>query len=595
MAGADGDSKASRSESARNSHQQLRSLNFPPSDSLPPISTIAEGGTLAPLPELRLPAAITAGDDGESGEAGAGAPGHGGGGPGVEGSVSARTYFRQQRDRMLMRGQEVRNFESVEIAFLTSYRLCKHFERARQERAKDAAEKYKKKSNDVRCHAEPDKTVSAEMQEAPVTEQQLRKGEIERAANRDCEFKWLELALKGLTTKEGHLSNDSIASIINRVGLHAFASDARIRLFCEWLDQPEAPAEEDPILHDILVGSEEATESASIKLEQDELGQGTVAESAEASQVEVDGTTTRWTEGSEEAEGVKLQQREEQARAVVAEVLEGENEKAARLRAEKTRHFRRRFKFDDPLAGEKIQAKPERAATPPQDLGPVYVRAEDFVRAMNKSKVFMSGSNEWGQLALGDNNCVTHPKAVFVPGEVDRVWAGGSQTWVQVRRAQVAVGSGGEVSITPVVEFRVAGRNEYGQLGLGHVGHCMHLTPVPALARAKIRLIALGAFHTLLMQEDGEVLACGWNRWGQLGTGDILDRHHLTPVTALQGKQVGYLVNTCLSCMCLSLCRVCACVSGFGFRAQGLDLCACVSGDSVCKQVVHLACLNPKP
>ena len=73
MAGADGDSKESRSQSARNGHQQLRSLNFPPSDSLPPISTIAEGGTLAPLPELRLPAAITAGDDGESGEAGAGA------------------------------------------------------------------------------------------------------------------------------------------------------------------------------------------------------------------------------------------------------------------------------------------------------------------------------------------------------------------------------------------------------------------------------------------------------------------------------------------------------------------------------------------
>jgi hypothetical protein len=48
-----------------------------------------------------------------------------------------------------------------------------------------------------------------------------------------------------------------------------------------------------------------------------------------------------------------------------------------------------------------------------------------------------AGSNEWGQLGQSDNNCLVMAKPVWLQGEIDGVWAAGSQTWVQTRVAKV--------------------------------------------------------------------------------------------------------------------------------------------------------------
>lgn len=40
----------------------------------------------------------------------------------------------------------------------------------------------------------------------------------------------------------------------------------------------------------------------------------------------------------------------------------------------------------------------------------------------------------------------------------------------------------------------------------------------------KVRLIAVGAFHNLALQEDGTLWAWGNNEYGQLGTGDTQPR-----------------------------------------------------------------------
>ena len=48
------------------------------------------------------------------------------------------------------------------------------------------------------------------------------------------------------------------------------------------------------------------------------------------------------------------------------------------------------------------------------------------------------------------------------------------------------------------------------------------------------------------------LLACGWNRWGQLGLGDTEDRLLLTPVPALADKGVAH-IGVCIPlrvCMC---------------------------------------------
>lgn len=50
--------------------------------------------------------------------------------------------------------------------------------------------------------------------------------------------------------------------------------------------------------------------------------------------------------------------------------------------------------------------------------------------------------------------------------------------------------------------------------------------PVRVLGLENVRLIAVGAFHNLALQEDGTLLAWGNNEYGQLGTGDTQPRSH---------------------------------------------------------------------
>ena len=164
----------------------------------PDLPAIDEGRALskhAPLPEMKkLPIGADAG--GADGADGAGAPGHGGGGPGVDGNVSARTYFREQRERMLMRGKEFRHYESAEIAFLASCRLRNHFTRvlaeAEAEAAKKKTEKKGKKTKTPDGASAGSEGAAAEETTAP---------------QRDLQYKWLEAALDGRCA-EGRISDE---------------------------------------------------------------------------------------------------------------------------------------------------------------------------------------------------------------------------------------------------------------------------------------------------------------------------------------------------------------------------------------------------
>lgn len=50
-----------------------------------------------------------------------------------------------------------------------------------------------------------------------------------------------------------------------------------------------------------------------------------------------------------------------------------------------------------------------------------------------------------------------------------------------------------------------------------------------------MKLIAVGAFHNLALQEDGTLWAWGNNEYGQLGTGDTQPRSQPIPVNGLSG------------------------------------------------------------
>eukprot|EP00960_Hanusia_phi_P038601 753509-Hanusia_phi.AAC.1 len=63
------------------------------------------------------------------------------------------------------------------------------------------------------------------------------------------------------------------------------------------------------------------------------------------------------------------------------------------------------------------------------------------------------------------------------------------------------------------------GMNTSGQLGIGNVQHCFQLHPIESLAGIRIRQVACGGFHTVLLGEGSTVLSFGNNRNGQLGNG----------------------------------------------------------------------------
>jgi alpha-tubulin suppressor-like RCC1 family protein len=67
-----------------------------------------------------------------------------------------------------------------------------------------------------------------------------------------------------------------------------------------------------------------------------------------------------------------------------------------------------------------------------------------------------------------------------------------------------------------------------------------------------IKLIAVGAFHNLALQEDGTLWAWGNNEYGQLGTGDTQPRSQPIHVQGLSGLTV---VCVSFSKVILFICR----------------------------------------
>lgn len=65
------------------------------------------------------------------------------------------------------------------------------------------------------------------------------------------------------------------------------------------------------------------------------------------------------------------------------------------------------------------------------------------------------------------------------------------------------------------------GRNPFGQLGLDNTVTKNAPEVVPALANMNIIGAACGRHHTLFLTDTGTVYACGDNRSGQCGVGNL--------------------------------------------------------------------------
>ncbi|XP_022137402.1 protein RCC2 homolog [Momordica charantia] len=77
------------------------------------------------------------------------------------------------------------------------------------------------------------------------------------------------------------------------------------------------------------------------------------------------------------------------------------------------------------------------------------------------------------------------------------------------------------------------GRNEKGQLGHGDLIQRDRPTIVSDLSKYKVVKAGAGKSHTVVVTEDGNSLAFGWNKHGQLGSGSVKNERELSPVRCL--------------------------------------------------------------
>lgn len=72
--------------------------------------------------------------------------------------------------------------------------------------------------------------------------------------------------------------------------------------------------------------------------------------------------------------------------------------------------------------------------------------------------------------------------------------------------------------------------------------------PVRVQGLEAVRVIAVGAFHNLALQEDGTLWAWGNNEYGQLGTGDTQPRSQPIPVQGLSGLTLVCIISCKMLC-----------------------------------------------
>ncbi|XP_072751495.1 uncharacterized protein [Anoplolepis gracilipes] len=123
-------------------------------------------------------------------------------------------------------------------------------------------------------------------------------------------------------------------------------------------------------------------------------------------------------------------------------------------------------------------------------------------------RLFVFGSNDWGQLGLGHKNHISKPSCVKIlkPEKVTHVACGRAHTLI----------------CTGAQKIFACGSNQEGQLGrensaIGDSSSSPILIYDCGLAGPRIIQIAAGSHHSMILTSDGGVVAWGSNLEGQLG------------------------------------------------------------------------------
>uniref|UniRef100_A0A3Q3MWQ8 Regulator of chromosome condensation (RCC1) and BTB (POZ) domain containing protein 1 n=1 Tax=Mastacembelus armatus TaxID=205130 RepID=A0A3Q3MWQ8_9TELE len=139
------------------------------------------------------------------------------------------------------------------------------------------------------------------------------------------------------------------------------------------------------------------------------------------------------------------------------------------------------------------------------------------------NEVFVLGLNYSGCLGTGDSVSTVVPRKLdFLQGK---------------KVISLSYGSGPHILLaTEDGQLFAWGHNGYSQLGNGTTNQ--GLSPVtPNLLNKKVKEVACGSHHSMVLTQDGDVFAWGYNNCGQIGSGSTANQPYPRKVTGLlQGK-----------------------------------------------------------
>ncbi|XP_047321647.1 ultraviolet-B receptor UVR8 isoform X2 [Impatiens glandulifera] len=96
-----------------------------------------------------------------------------------------------------------------------------------------------------------------------------------------------------------------------------------------------------------------------------------------------------------------------------------------------------------------------------------------------------------------------------------------------IRIEGVAAGLWHTVCISADGDVYSFGGNQFGQLGTGsdQAETLPRVLEAPSLSDTNAIIVSCGARHSSVVTDDGKVFCWGWNKYGQLGLGDVMDRN----------------------------------------------------------------------
>ena len=125
------------------------------------------------------------------------------------------------------------------------------------------------------------------------------------------------------------------------------------------------------------------------------------------------------------------------------------------------------------------------------------------------------GRNDAGQLGLGDTtNRTTFTQITTNTDDIKKIYCGCSHTFILENDGTLWA----------------CGGNGSGELGLGDTNNRTTFTQITTNAD-NIKEIYCGGCHTLILKNDGTLWGCGYNGYGNLGSGDTTNKNTFTQIT----------------------------------------------------------------